>query len=114
MNERSSVHGEDDRTYRPLLYAKSVAPAEAIESADREWPLSDREFILANDRARSPSCGRRAQLRRIDGHHCREITMKWLGEMGVLNEIPPACNRLQQLKHVDLIIIVYGKMMAIS
>jgi hypothetical protein len=31
MNERSTVHGEDDRTYRPSLYAKSVAPAEAIE-----------------------------------------------------------------------------------
>jgi hypothetical protein len=37
MNERSSVHGEDDRTCRPSLYAKSVASsaAEAIESFDQ-------------------------------------------------------------------------------
>jgi len=35
MNERSSVHGEDDRTCRLSLYAKSVAPAEAIESFDQ-------------------------------------------------------------------------------
>jgi hypothetical protein len=32
MNERSSVHGEDDRTCRPSLYAKWVLPAQAIES----------------------------------------------------------------------------------
>jgi hypothetical protein len=32
MNERSSVHGEDDRTCRPSLYAKSVLPAQTIES----------------------------------------------------------------------------------
>jgi hypothetical protein len=34
MNERSSVHGEDDRTCRPSLYAKSVLPAHAIESLE--------------------------------------------------------------------------------
>jgi len=32
MNEGLSVHGEDDRTCRLSLYAKSVAPAEAIKS----------------------------------------------------------------------------------
>ena len=33
MNERSSVHGEDDRTCRSSLYAKAVAPAESFDQA---------------------------------------------------------------------------------
>jgi hypothetical protein len=61
MNERSSVHGENDRTCRPSLYAKSVAPAEAIDSLDQAAATSVRiggaQKTRAGDRAFDPAVG---------------------------------------------------------
>src|SRR6202790_5428390 len=60
MNERSSVHGEDDRTCRPSLYAKSARAGIARSTQPSVWPKRcPSDIVRAICQARSTIVGTR-------------------------------------------------------